>query len=148
MSDYIVKMIPTAPFVKLPESRLEKARDFLIGHVACDCVDTVSSEHPMFADCGENLEEICCPKCGEIIDFSWWGRAVNEAYENSFDTMDVILPCCGVTCSLNDLVYYFRCGFACSVIEIIDPEIGIDASVTDAVEKILGVKNVLIHAHI
>lgn len=121
MSDQIIKIIPANPFAKIPNSVLLQGKDYIQEHVICDSVDIKTSECSIFVDCGSNLQCITCPKCGKVISFEWWGDAMGRANECSFQTLDVALPCCGETTSLNDLIYDFKCGFALCLIEILNP---------------------------
>ena len=72
------------------------------------------SDAAQFEDCGENLEEIICPRCGKTIDFDWWGEAMDRYFQNESQDLSVELPCCGETISLNDLNYNMPCGLACA----------------------------------
>lgn len=39
------------------------------------------------------------------IDFKWWGEAMTQASKNKFMSLDMELPCCRKTASLNNLKY-------------------------------------------
>ena len=138
MSDYVVKLIPTDPFMSIPTERLEKAVAFIREHIECDEVEVSDEETPEFIDCGENLESITCPECGSELDLEWWGEAMNEVWESEFDDLTTKMPCCGKSVSLNDLEYNLPCGFACCVIEIWNPEDPLDDEMLDSLQKILG----------
>ena len=148
MSDYIVKLIPTDPFITVSEQSIENARHYIETRVICDCVKSTSSPTPMFIDCGESLETITCPNCGATLDFSWWGNAMDEAYESAFSSLETILPCCKSSASLNDLEYFLPCGFARFAIEILNPLHDIGDDVIRPVESLLCVHCRVVKAHI
>ena len=148
MSDYIVKLIPTDPFITVSEQSIENARHYIETRVICDCVKSTSIPTPMFIDCGESLETITCPNCGATLDFSWWGNAMDEAYESAFSSLETILPCCKSSASLNDLEYFLPCGFARFAIEILNPLHDIGDDVIRPVESLLCVHCRVVKAHI
>ena len=55
MSDYIVKIIPKDPFIKIPMSYLEKAKIYIEERIHCQSIDLNESEFPQFIDCGSEL---------------------------------------------------------------------------------------------
>lgn len=148
MSDSILKLIPVDPFQTISEQALFDAKLYLETNVRCDFVNINWSPAPMFIDCGDMLEAIFCPNCGSAIDFSWWGEAMNHACETSFSSLMTILPCCKSSASLNDLDYHFPCGFACFVLEIINPVQDIEEQTLASVQRFLGVSLRVIKAHI
>ena len=148
MSENIVKLIPIDPFVTVSEETFKKATHYIETHVICDSVNTKISSTPKFIDCGENLKRIICPICGADIDFGWWGKAMNRAYEESFSSLETTLPCCSATVSLNDLDYQSPCGFACFSIEILNPGEKMRDSVILPVQNLLGVTLRVVNAHI
>ncbi len=136
MSDRLVKIIPANPYMAISDSILREAKDDLQNAIQCDSIAIQTSDHPAFVDCGGSLERIFCPVCHSEIDFEWWGTAMDRAYEEAFRKLDVVLPCCGETVSLNDLQYDFPCGFSTCAIEILNPIAQIDAATLDAVKEI------------
>lgn len=148
MSDYIIKIIPTEPLLKLQVEKLQEVKRFLEDNLTCDEIEITNYETPAFIDCGENLERIFCLECGKEISFDWWHEAMDEAYEETeFKDLDITLPCCGKEGSLNTLRYDFACGFACCVVNIMNPWCQIENEVWENVQKMMGVGIRLIHAH-
>lgn len=141
MPDTIIKIIPRNPFDQIPESLLQKGADFLNGAMRCDSIRIQCSNSPVFVDCGSNLERIVCPECGSKLSFDWWGEIMTRAAKSGFSALEIILPCCGKKNSLNDLKYYFPCGFACCQIDLLNPTDNLEAALIDSIEKIL-------HCHI
>ena len=56
-----------------------------------------------FIDPGSNLERVLCPNCGAALSTEWWGQADRAYAEIQFQDLDVIVSCCEMRCSLNDL---------------------------------------------
>ena len=137
MSDSIYKIIPTDPYIKVPHDKLNAAKAYIEETIVSDSVDLVFVDSPKFIDCGGELEVITCPRCGKTISFDWWQDAMSNAYEENFDKLDIILPCCGEASSLNDLRYDFKCGFACCGINVMNPKKAIDDTLIEAIQKIL-----------
>ena len=148
MSDYIIRMIPSDPYLKIPEQTLESAKDLLARKIVCDRIQIRSSNEPSFIDCGSNLHSISCPYCGNKIDLSWWGKEMDKAYNNYFASLDVCLPCCKKESSLNDLKYDFPCGFACSVVEVLNPSGEITEGLQEQIREIIGSPIRMIYVHI
>lgn len=147
MSEHIVKIIASDPFAVIPETILAKAKEFLETNISCSCVSIEISKFPMFIDCGSNLESITCPECGSEITFDWWGEKMNEASECSFQKLDLELPCCKKSSSLNLLRYYYECGFSCLSIEILEPADDVSLSVISELENIIGNPLRIINSH-
>lgn len=99
-------------------------------------VDYKRYKNVEFIDCGANLESISCPNCGAIIDFSWWGEAMNKAYETHFKEMGVMTPCCNKKTTLGGLNYSAPCAFAKTEIRILDARELISKETIRAIEKI------------
>lgn len=148
MSDHIVKLIPDDPFYKPSDLSLSTAKAYLEAHVDCDCVNICINDTPVFVDCGSNLSEISCPKCGAELDVGWWQGAMSKAFEGEFMVLDTAAPCCGAPVSLNELCYKFPCGFARARIEIYNPGQAVEDDILDSVQKIFGTALRVIHVHL
>lgn len=148
MSDYIVKIVPQDPFCKISEPILQKAGEFLEANIPCDSIEMKGSMTPVFVDCGGSLESIACPECHSELSFGWWGEAMEKANERGFTSLETKLPCCGKIVSLNDLEYHFPCGFACCVINILNPVQDPENWMIDSIQEILGTNVCIIKAHI
>lgn len=148
MSDYIVKIIPKDPYYKAPDVDLQSAKSFLQTKLCCGFIEAESNETPVFVDCGGNLERISCPKCSAELDFGWWGAAMDKSAEGGFTSLETEMPCCKKVISLNDLDYYFPCGFASTRIEVFNPAQPIDHEITNEMRHILGTDVRVVEAHI
>lgn len=148
MSDCIMKIISKDPFYKVSDLALQTAKSLLQTQICCDFIEVEINETPVFVDCGENLERIFCPECSTELDFEWWGEAMGKAAECEFTLLTTEMPCCKRFISLNDLDYYFSCGFASVLIYIFNPLQPIDNKIIDAIENILGTSVRIVEAHI
>lgn len=124
------------------------SRDFLEANIDYDPIEIKCSRTPVFVDCGSNLERIVCPKCGTELSFNWWSKAMGRLNESEFILLETKLPCCGKIISLNDLKYYFPCGFACCEIDILNPICDFGDYIIDSIQKILGINVRIIKARI
>ena len=145
MSDYIIKIIPLNPYTHIDSQKVQQAVDFL--KMSFEDVSVATHETPVFVDCGENLEKIICPSCGEEMDFDWWQESMSAAYAKDFVSLEIETPCCHRVSSLNELEYYFPCGFACVEIDIFNPVAEPDEECLTAVQALLGEKLRVIRSH-
>lgn len=76
----------------------------------------------VFVDCGSNLEAVCCRRCRASLELTWWAEAVDAGAVDGFEDLEVPMPCCEATLSLNDLDYRWPCGFARFDVAIWNPE--------------------------
>ncbi|MCM1468246.1 MAG: hypothetical protein NC086_08870 [Alistipes sp.] len=148
MSDYIVKIIPTDPYCHLDSRNVQKIADVLKTKIIADNIELKTYDTPMFIDCGDNLEKIICPICGKTIDFDWWSTAMDMAWKRHFTDLSVNLPCCGGHSTLNDLQYYFPCGFSCVELTILNPLDKIDNECLSYIQELLETPIRCIQAHI
>ena len=148
MSDCIAKIIPINSHLHIAPQMLQEAVNFLTAHALAENVAPVVYDTPAFIDCGENLEEIKCPVCGETLDFGWWGDAVDKASETSFTDLTITTPCCHENSSLNDLKYNFPCGFACTEIDMFNPTSELDDDCLKALQELIGEPIRIIYSHI
>ncbi|MBQ7783620.1 MAG: hypothetical protein IJ368_06590 [Oscillospiraceae bacterium] len=118
MSDIIKKIIPADPYFTVSE---ELARSLADGISADADITFEISEKPQFIDCGGELEKIRCPLCGSEISMDCWGEMMEKAFDGSgFSDLDAQMPCCSGKASLNDLNYFYSCGFACFEISLLN----------------------------
>ena len=148
MSDCLIRITPSEPYLKIPEQTLESVKELLARKIECDRIQIRSSNEPSFIDCGSNLHSISCPNCGSKVDLHWWGKEMDKAYNNSFASLDVCLPCCKKESSLNDLKYDFPCGFACSVVEVLNPSGEITEGLQEQIREIIGSPIRILYARI
>ena len=148
MSDYYIKMIPKQPEYRASEPVLDSARAFLEAVGNAERVNAAVHDAPVFIDCGGNLEEIVCPVCGQTLDLAWWGEAMSAAAEQGFADLTVKLPCCGGDSSLNDLEYYFPCGFAATELTLVNPAIELGEDVIARLGEILETPVRVVRAHL
>ena len=148
MSDYIVKIIPRDSRFRISDAVTKRALTALQGVIQAQWAVAESYEMPRFIDCGSNLESICCPVCNRQLEFDWWGEQMDIAARDNFACLEVLLPCCGKGCSLNDLQYYFPCGFASAELEFWNPVGEPSAEDIAWLEELLGTQVRVIRAHL
>lgn len=148
MSDHIIKIIPSDPYFRIADKQSQSAVQLIQQNVKADMVRFSSQEKPAFVDCGSNLESISCPLCNETLDFGWWSDAMDKAFQNDFMDLSVKLPCCDKDSTLNNLIYYFPCGFSTAEFDIINPTTEVDDKVIEKLQSMLEITVRIIHAHI
>ncbi|MBL7495833.1 hypothetical protein I6A84_24070 [Frankia sp. CNm7] len=127
MSDDVLSVIPTDPWWQPEASQAERARGLVTTLVPWnpDSIEPEVSltwhESVALVDCGANLERITCPRCENEVDTDWWRALLDDRYEDGFNDLSAVLPCCGRQSSLADLHYDWPCGFARFEIEIWNP---------------------------
>lgn len=73
---------------------------------------------------------------------------MDKAAGCEFTSLKTEMPCCKRFISLNDLDYFFPCGFASALISIFNPSQPIDNKIIDAIENVLGTSVRIIEAHV
>lgn len=136
MSDYVIKVIPINPYCHINIQKTQIIVDNLKTRITADNIESKTYATPIFVDCGSNLEKIVCPVCGETISFDWWGSAMDTAGNSSFMDLSVKLPCCGDDSTLNDLQYYFPCGFSCAELSILNPLEELDSECLSYIQEL------------
>ncbi|MDR1690134.1 MAG: hypothetical protein LBS21_16250 [Clostridiales bacterium] len=109
MADCFVSLIPVDPEYVLDFGMMNELKGVMVDGAkrVFEISDVV-----LFADAGQNLENITCPYCKSNLD-EWWGNAMDSAYseDKGFINLSIRTPCCNKTSSLNNLNYYFPQGF-------------------------------------
>ena len=146
MSYYLFKLIPKDPQY-IPNINLQKEVKGFLQLIYDDYKILIRiTDNVEFIDCGENFEDIICPKCNHSLDMGWWGQTMSLMYENHFSEPDFVLPCCNKMCRIYDLQYKWDCGFSKFVIEILDPEEELSYSQLAELEKVIGCELKVIRA--
>jgi hypothetical protein len=142
MSVTLLRLIPTDPYFVPDSQRRQAGQDLLAGLVQDPgTVSSLVEEQVVFVDCGQNLERISCPRCNTSLENEWWGDAMDAVHLAGFGQFAVTMPCCGESCSLNDLRYEWPMGFARYVLQAEDPGLnGLAAEHIEALEGALGCK--------
>ena len=137
--DYIV-LVPNDPsFVPGPEAR-RKAEQRFAGFLpdAKDVASRVNAEI-QFIHPGGNLDRVLCPYCHAQVDWDWWASAMDAAYLTHYRDLSIKLPCCGITSSLNELLYEFPAGFALFALQAERPNSrGLEPEQIRTIERIVG----------
>lgn len=142
MSDNWITLIPEDPYFVPDKEKWVCARDRLAKFAPqAEQIETKVTDKVQFFDCGANFERICCPSCGSGITIDWWQDRMDEDFTDGFKLTDYLTPCCGVSQSLNELVYEWPQGFGRFALNALNPNIGLleDEHKRD-LEKDLGTK--------
>lgn len=150
MSDYYIKIIPTDPYCRVPETVAETVRAYLEDCMVAMSAEVVVHEAPAFVDCGGYLQKISCPFCGsDLFAEGWWTDAMNAAADSKelfAELEEQELPCCGRRASLNDLQYDYPCGFACTEFALLYPRERPRQEHIKELERMLGMQVRVIYA--
>lgn len=154
VSDGYIRLIPTdLNWQPTPEAAAAAvayvARLFSGPGDAVDHVDHEFYERVTLIDAGENTTRITCSRCDGDIDVEWFDDLIEENGE-SFDNLDVTVPCCGAVVSLDTLRYDWPVGFARFEVSAMNPtraKYELDAQELADVATLLGhpVTQVLAH---
>lgn len=138
-SDYIV-VIPNEPdIVPDADARRQAEQQFAAYLPKAKAVASRVNAELQFIHPGGNFERILCPTCGAQMSWDWWTAAMDAAHLTHYRQLSVVLPCCGVTSTLNDLRYEFPAGFALFVLEAEHPDsFGLNDDQVRTLEGILG----------
>jgi hypothetical protein len=113
---YILNVISSDPAWVPPGDLADRALVVFQRHVrAADDVKAEFLDGIQFIDQGSNFETVSCPRCGDLLDESWWSDRMDAAWSSElhrFADLQVVTPCCGASSSLNDLNYRWPAGFA------------------------------------
>lgn len=88
-----------------------------------DEVNAETSDGVEFFPAIENLESVRCPQCDAEIDLGWAMDIVRQRGEAGFTDLDMSVPGCGTTVSLNDLRWDWPQGLARFAIEAVNPDV-------------------------
>ena len=124
MSDNYLRFIPMDPRYVPAAEAIEESRLYL-ARLAPDADEVTAAvgDEINFIDQGANFERVSCPRCATELDKGWWGEEVERASAAAFTWLEVTVPCCGSTLSLNDLDYEWPAGFARFVLEAMNPNV-------------------------
>jgi hypothetical protein len=151
MSLFVLKLIPTNPEYVPDESARQFAEDTLKSFFPTALtIGTVVANEVQFVWSGESFEAVYCPDCGTRLDVEgWWVKVVDSAYNTGrFTDLNVTLPCCNRTTSLNDLDYRGPQGFARFELSGEDVDLwDINQHQVETLEQILGCRLRIIRAH-
>ncbi len=73
---------------------------------------------------------------------------MNEASENGFHNLNLLMPCCGKKSALNELQYDFPCGFACVEFDILNTVSALNKEQLTQIAKLLGCPVRIIDSHL
>lgn len=143
MSDTYLILIAEDPTFEPDEEQLELAREFLEEIVGeCDETEVTNEGEFTFFDCGENFEEVKCPRCGRELFIDWWQEQFDEAFRGvGIQLKKLTMPCCDGKATLQELRYDWPQGFGTFSIQAMNPEIDdLDEDQKAELEQIVGTK--------
>ncbi len=138
MSGYYFKLIPIVPEYVPDAASQKRALERFASFVRAAEVSAAATDNVQFHCAMGNFESVACPACGRDLDLDWWNDAMNVACESQFSDLRVVVPCCGVTTSLNELRYRFPQGFSRFVLSARYPGANLDDEQFRELERILG----------
>jgi hypothetical protein len=143
MSDrYFILIAEDAKF-EPDEEQLELAREFLEDIAGeCDETEVTHSGELEFFDCGENFEEVKCPRCGRELFKDWWQEQFDVACRGEgIQLKKLTMPCCDGKATLHELHYDMPQGFGTFSVQAMNPEIDdLDEDQKAELEQIVGTK--------
>lgn len=149
MSDHIVKLIPRLHTYRTNVNHAEAAVTALKRLTETEDVSFRQNDRPEFVDCGSNLVEVRCPKCGALVPQQWWGEKMDEMYAQShFLILEQEMPCCHKQASFNDLRYDAPCGFATLEFTIRNPKKEVGKEVCEHLGERFGLLFKKVESHI
>lgn len=107
-------------------------------------------EEVRFFDCGANFERVTCPSCRAEIPLDWWHERMDEDFnEGGFRLFSYLVPCCGHSHTLDDLLYEWPQGFGRFSLEAMNPSLGkLNRQSIEELEVVLGTKLRTIYRHL
>ena len=150
MSDNWITLIPTQPNYVPATMAIDEAEAMLRKHYHSD--EPIAGEvspRAKFHNPLANLESVSCPYCNsDLTDtfFAWCDELADE--EGELEAVDVEVPCCGRTASLNNLKFEMPAGFSRFSISLMNPNVfEISPPHVEELQKILGatLRQVFIH---
>lgn len=116
VSDNYLRLIPTAPIWEPDVEAAHVATEYVAGLFAASGASADDVTHEFYGkvaviDSGVNTETAKCGHCGAPVDLAWVSEVIEQRADD-LSQLDVVLPCCGETSSLNDLDYHWPMGFA------------------------------------
>jgi hypothetical protein len=118
MSDFVLSVVPTDPWWQPGPDDGRAAADLVASLALADgdsgWCEVNWSDEVKLVDCGENLERITCPHCNRELSSNWFGDETEQRFVTGagFTSLDVLVPCCGASTTLNDLGYEWPLAFA------------------------------------
>lgn len=149
MSDNWTILIPRDPdFVPSPEAQREARRWLERVLPTADEITVEVTDRPEFVWAGPNFESASCPACRSDVT-EWFWSALDETSESDFTRLDVSLPCCGVSSSLNDVECYLPQGFARFQLSAMNPNVGtLPADIVSEIARIVQSPMRVVYRHL
>lgn len=116
VSDNCLRLIPVIPTWVPDVEAVAAARGYVAGLFVGPGASADEVTHEFYdkvtvIDSGVNTESAKCRRCSGRVDLAWVCEVIGQRADD-LSQLDVVLPCCGETSSLNDLEYDWPMGFA------------------------------------
>jgi hypothetical protein len=151
MSDDYIHIIP-AELGVVPDDEKRQCAVSYFRNIAPKAseVSTSELERMEFIHCGANLENICCPSCGAVIELDLWHEWMDHDWSDAgFSLTQHAMPCCSAQHTLHELAYAWPQGFARCDVCATNPGIGkLSDEQRSQFEKILGCPVRVIYEHL
>jgi len=158
MSEEVLKLIPEDKSYIPDEGQAEKARVLLEDFFPDgEQAEIQFSEHLMFIDGGENTVKVGCSICATESDLNdevnteWWCKldAQTSPEDANIEAIEVAMPCCNKSTSIQNIDYFGSVGFAKFELCIWNPyaDDGISDQQIKQLETLLGCKLKQVWAH-
>ncbi|MDO3703260.1 hypothetical protein Q3W71_16425 [Micromonospora sp. C28SCA-DRY-2] len=155
MSDSYIRLIPDdqrwQPTVEAAASAAAYVAELFYGQGdAVERVEVTFYDRVTLIDAGEYTTRIACSRCEADISLDWLGDVVRENGGASFDSLDVLVPCCGAAAELDSLHYEEPIRFARFEVSAMNPTRArseLDGTELARVAQLLGHPVVQVLAH-
>lgn len=123
MSDNWLRYVPADPWFQPTAEAVAAAKALVATSLpSAEEIEARSFDTPHFIDAGANWEGVHCPSCGSDVE-DWWQDTVSEHAEQGFRSLQVEVPCCKASLSLNDLQYGWPVAFGRFVLDVMNPNV-------------------------
>ena len=124
VSDNYLRLVPTNPTWEPDAEAADVATEYVASCFARpgDSADEVTSEfygEVAVIDSGVNTESAKCKHCRASVNLAWVFEVIGQRADD-LSQLDVVMPCCSETSSLNDLEYDWPMGFASFEISVLN----------------------------
>ncbi|MEV4545167.1 hypothetical protein [Micromonospora echinaurantiaca] len=155
MSDSYIRLIPDdqrwQPTVVAAASAAAYVTELFSGQDdAVERVEVKFYDRVTLIDAGEYTTRIACSRCEADISLEWLGDVVRKNGGESFDSLGVLVPCCGAAVELDSFYYEEPIGFARFEVSVMNPtraRFELDRTELARVARLLGHPVVQVLAH-
>ena len=124
MSENSLRFAAIDPEAVVGPDALGRAADLLRAAFPQASVISVSAwDSITFIDNGANLESVRCPSCSaDVLADDAWSDMMSRSHATGFEQRRFVVPCCGETHRLEELVYDWPVAFGRFSIDVLEPD--------------------------